>query len=106
MKTLKTVEELVIKHAISKNFYGYGNGKFHCQIHYPELCKIITEDRQSIVNKIKEMIEFYYKVPTRFGQQELTPQQSHSDVIVRMAKAEALTELKQWIEGGSDGLER
>ena len=87
MRTLKTAEELVIKHAISKNFYGYGNGKFHCQIHYPELCKIITEDRQSITNKIRGM--------------------KKSSVTDYVDGHNAFAdELIQWIEGGTNELGR
>ena len=40
---MKTAEELATKHAISKNYIGYGANGFMCQIHYPELCKIIDE---------------------------------------------------------------
>lgn len=45
---MKTVEDLVKKYAISKNYYGYGRDGFHCQIHYPELCKIIDEVQRQV----------------------------------------------------------
>jgi len=46
----KIAEELATKHAISKNYIGFsGTDGFMCQIHYPELCKIIAEDRQHML---------------------------------------------------------
>ena len=90
---MKTAEELATKHAISKNYIGYGAKGFMCQIHYPELCKIITEDRQSIVNKIRGMIGEIKPDETIYG----SPEYYEWVACIGM-----LTNLIQWIEGGSE----
>ena len=57
-----------------------------------EFTAAITEDRQSITNKIKEMIDSCYKEKI----------QRPEDIAVRDIREKLLTELQQWIEGGSE----
>ena len=54
---MKTAEELATKHAISKNYIGYGANGFMCQIHYPELCKIIDERDKEWTQKIQTALD-------------------------------------------------
>ena len=65
MGSLKTAEELATNNAISKNYIGYGRDGFHCQIHFPELCKIIEERdnewRQKIQDAFNSTMNFHTK---------------------------------------------
>ena len=53
---MKTVEQLATDNAKSSAYVGYGYKGFMCQIHYPELCKIIAEHDKEIINLL-ELIE-------------------------------------------------